>query len=200
MEGDFVNQQRDSDEEVDKFLLIQFQSLSSHIDALISGGNSRVATFVLVCTIAIAVISGLLKPPLEKQSLFLSLTFVATLLFTGIYFFRQLIFSSIKIVKYFRILNSIRGYFSEKSPIIANVCTSTLPITCDKPNRIKEVFDPGLYLIMVLNNIVFAFLLSLIADAAGIISLEIKVIVFIVTFILFWLFQYFYRKFEEEKI
>lgn len=132
----------------DNFLIIQFQSLHSHIDSIITNTTSRINTFILICTIAVSIfLFG------RNSNLYIILLTSGALLYIGLYFVDRLVHAKLKIIEYFRIINKIRKYFDEKDNRVGKIC-SPLPLEANKPEKMKQIFDPGIWIIFVINSFI----------------------------------------------
>jgi len=136
------------------FLLTQIQILQAHIDSLITNNTTRINAFLLVCMIAATLSTFFFKE--NNFTPFIPLVAFA-LLGIGLYYLRLAMWCNIEVVRYFRIINRIRNYFdtANSNLKIKDLCFP-LPLTDKEPKRFTQVFDPGLFLLMGLNSILFA--------------------------------------------
>jgi len=142
----------------DSFILAQFQALMSHIDNLISSSTMRMYSVLLIWAFSISAISIILMSnltsPENKKLLYIFIGLF--LFFIGIYLYLRQITSSIKVVYYYRILNRVRNSYAENSSEIKKVLEG-LPFSDSEPKNILDVFDPGIFLIPVLNAVALTF-------------------------------------------
>jgi len=182
-----------------RFLLSQFQTLSAHIDTLISSSTMRLYSFLLVWTIVVSVYSLLLK---ASFYVILQILIFLFLLVIGGYMLNRQIDCSTKIVGYFRIINRIRGFYNEDNPTVGELC-NPLPVTDRKPESIKRIFDPGFFIIEVLNATAFAILLdTLFVEVSSLIFRKYIVLRYFIggiTFGIFMIAQIITVKVKEKK-
>lgn len=141
------------------FLLTQFESLSNHIDTLISSSTMRVYSFLLIYTIGISVISFLIRNFGITSTTKVPLIFGGMILLTvGISVAWKQIHASVMVISYIRILNRIRNTFVGDNSGIRSLL-SPLSFSDREPRSIDFVFDPGLLFIEILNATVISIII-----------------------------------------
>ena len=129
---------RTSDNAVDDFLVAQAQMLMSHIDALLSAATQRIASYLVFAGLVFAA----LQIMRERHPAYDFLGYAA-IASVGLYILRLTSLSIHKVTQYFMVINRIRGYFSQRSDWVKQLC-SPLPCGDERPEE-KTVFDPGIW-------------------------------------------------------
>lgn len=158
LKEDFKNKRID-------FILTQFESLSGHIDTLISSGTMRIYSFLFLYTIGASVVSiiiGRIKGPLLKYSIVIG---CIAMILIGWYMALRQVQSSVKIIGYYGIMNEIRGKLVGDDKELVDLFVPSLPLSKSKgPKSIWKIFEPGIFLIEALNSLTIFALVWILSD------------------------------------
>jgi steroid 5-alpha reductase family enzyme len=134
----------------EEFLITEMQCLFAHIAAVIQANTSRVNNFLLVMSVLAILLAGVL--PIIRESVRTFVIFGSScLLAIGLYTFYSVLEASLAVVRYFRIINLIRGYFWRRDLTVRSIEDRRLPLSAKEPSRILDVFEPGLLVVGFIN-------------------------------------------------
>jgi len=173
----------------ESFLICQFQSLMNHIDNLISSSTMRVYSLLIIWAFTISAVTLMYSNDSELSEFrLIVLSTGLFLLMIGIYFYYLQIKSSVQIVYYYRILNRIRTKYMNIYTDLDEILFGLL-FSEKEPRNAYSVFDPGIFIVLILNS----------ASLLLVIRIIWKLIFAILIVVLAFIFQILFWKLYERK-
>jgi len=171
----------------DDFLIAQFNVLGSHIDGLFNSATQRIAAYLVFVGLVFTAVTVILQIHPERGTyVWVALLSIGLV---GLVSWYRTVRLLIQVIRYFRIMGGIRGYFAERDPNVARLCTPLLSTSSDRPRWNRPVFEPGLAIIDVILSVVVALLILLILKVlvtTGL-ALTLQIVATVISFGIAWL-------------